>query len=87
MISELALLVGIKRSFIEGSAGHLETVKVGRVELLESTNEGLHVELGVNFVFAYIDKANLDFVTKFGSLLFCFCDLSFGALGKLNFYL
>ena len=72
MISELALLVSVERSFVEGGAGHLKTVKVGRVELLKSANEGLHVELSVNFVFADVCEANLDFVAKLSCFLFCF---------------
>ena len=36
--SELTLLVGIEGGSVEGAAEHLETVEVGRVELLEGTN-------------------------------------------------
>ena len=87
MIGELACLVGAKSVFIESGAAHLETVKVSRVELLESTDECLHIKFSVYFVFADVSEANLDFVAKFGCLFFGFFNLSFSAFGKLDFCL
>ena len=43
MVSKLACLVGVERVLVESAAHHLETVEVGRVELFESTDEGLHI--------------------------------------------
>ena len=72
MISELACFVSGESILVEGCARHLETIEICRVELLESTDERLHVEFGINLIFADVGEANLDFVAEFSSFLLRF---------------
>ena len=84
VVGELAEFVAVEGGGLEGGAFDFETVEVGGVELFEGTDEGLHVELGIDFVGAEVGETNLDFVAELGGLFFGFGDASLVAFG--DFY-
>ncbi len=84
MVGELAHFVGVEVFGLKTAAGEFEPVEVCGVILLESTDEGLHIELCASLVLAEVGEADFDFITEFSSLFFGFGDASFVALGELD---
>ena len=84
MIGELASLIGIERALVESAANHLEAIEVSRVELLESTDEALHIKFCVDLVLAHVGEANLYLVAKLRSLLFSLRNLCLSTFAKLD---
>ena len=80
----MAELVAVEGGGLEGGAFDFETVEVGGVELFKGTDEGLHIELGIDFVGAEVGETNLDFVAEFSGLFFGLGDASLVAFG--DFY-
>lgn len=84
MVGELAHAISIEVFVLEAAAGEFETIEVRGIILFESTNQSLHVELGVDLVLAEVGEADFDFVAELGGLFFGFGDTGFIAFGEFN---
>ena len=84
---ELAHFVFVEILGLETTVGLFEAIEIGGVVLLESADEGLHVELGAGLVLAEVSEADFNLVAELGGLLFGFGDAVFVAFGKLDLFL
>ena len=84
MIGELAHFIGVKVFILETAASEFKAVEVGRIILFESTNKGLHIELGADLVLTEVDEANFNFVAEFSGFFFGLGDAGFVTFGKFG---
>ena len=79
LIGELTEFVGLEVFSVKTATDGFKTIEVGGVVLLEGTDEGLHVKLGINFAITEVGKADFNLITEFGGLSFGSRNLRFNA--------
>ena len=69
-VGELTKLVGFEVFSVKTATDGFEAIEVGGVILLESTDQSLHIELGVNLTVAEVGEADFNLIAEFGGLSF-----------------